>query len=479
MPRSRARATSQPPPGPPPPLGARRGSSPRSGVVARAELKSGGEGRYVRPAEDKSPMKDEEIYFDPADLDDDDDASFAFDVEDDDDDDDDDDSWFFVPEGAVAGPVTDKAIDLFNIDDDDDDDDDLDFGFARGFVETEADAYGADGDSPKTANKSNRRRRRREASDVSGSDLSTVPGLHPERGVAAEHAELTPKQIAEARKKEQDVARMLAMGVPEKLLRKLDREKEAVAAFNVAKKKEDGKRTHKRLTIVAGTLARRKLLSPSGLDTRPMMGMVRGATFDMIMSAVGSRSNVAFPTDDARWLDLFAGTGAIGIESLSRGGKEAHFVEMDPWVVSHVLRKNIATLGVDAATKVHTAKVETFLAQHARSAKAVGGAFDFVSFCPPYYRVSYPDLLLQLDASPLIAEHTLILVEYARSQKPEIKAAIGNRLRRIRDRRYGRTYVARSACAGRDRPDEDDEWAEQPSVATRFGKVVRGGGEEG
>ena len=427
-----------------PPSGLVAWSSPRSGVVARAELKSGGEGRYVRPVEDKSPMKDEEIYFDPADLDDDDDASFAFDVED---------------------------------DDDDDDDDDLDFGFARGFVETEADAYGDDGDSPKTANKSNRRRRRREASDVSKSDLSTVPGLHPERGVAAEHAELTPKQIAEARKKEQDVARMLAMGVPEKLLRKLDREKEAVAAFNVAKKKEDGKRTHKRLTIVAGTLARRKLLSPSGLDTRPMMGMVRGATFDMIMSAVGSRSNVAFPTDDARWLDLFAGTGAIGIESLSRGGKEAHFVEMDPWVVSHVLRKNIATLGVDAATKVHTAKVETFLAQHARSAKAVGGAFDFVSFCPPYYRVSYPDLLLQLDASPLIAEHTVILVEYARSQKPEIKAAIGNRLRRIRDRRYGRTYVALYACDGRDLPDEDDEWAEQPEEATRFGKVVRGGGK--
>jgi len=341
-------------------------------------------------------------------------------------------------------------------------------------VETEADAYGDDGDSPR-ANKSNRRRRRREASDVSGA--SAIPGLHPARGIAAEHAELTPKQIAEARKKEQDVARMLAMGVPEKLLRQLDREKEAVDAFNVAKKKEDGKRTHKRLTIVAGTLARRKLLSPSGLDTRPMMGMVRGATFDMIMSAVGSRSNVAFPTEDARWLDLFAGTGAIGIESLSRGGHEAHFVEMDPWVVSHVLRKNISSLGVENKTKVHTAKVETFLEQHKRSAKAVGGAFDFVSFCPPYYRVSYTDLLTQLDESPLIADHTVLLVEYARSQKPEMKAAIGKRLRRIRDRRYGRTFVALYACDGRDLPDEDDEWAEQPEEATRFGKVVRGGGK--
>jgi hypothetical protein len=62
-----------------PPAGLVAWPSPRSGVVARAELKSGGEGRYVRPVEDKSPMKDEEIYFDPADLDDDD-ASFAFDV---------------------------------------------------------------------------------------------------------------------------------------------------------------------------------------------------------------------------------------------------------------------------------------------------------------------------------------------------------------------------------------------------------------
>ena len=254
-----------------------------------------------------------------------------------------------------------------------------------------------------------------------------------------------------------------------------DREKKVVDEFNVAKRKEDVKRTHKRLTIVAGSLARRKLLSPSGLDTRPMMGMVRGATFDMIMSVIGSRSNVSFPNDDTRWLDLFAGTGAIGIESLSRGGAEAHFVEMDPWVVANVLRKNIGSLGVEGQTKTHLAKVETFLELHSRSAKGVGGAFDFVSFCPPYYKVSYPDLLLTLDASPLIDDHTVILVEYARSQKDEILPSIGNRLRRIRDRRYGRTYVALYACDGREMPDEDDEWAAQPEEATRFGKVVRGG----
>ena len=91
--------------------------------------------------------------------------------------------------------------------------------------------------------------------------------------------------------------------------------------------------------------------------------------------------------------------------------------------------------------------------------------------------MSYPELLLELDASPLLAEHTVLVVEYARSQKPEMKASIGRRLRRLRDRRYGRTFVAVYACDGREMPDEDDEWAAQPEEATRFGKVVRGGGK--
>ena len=121
--------------------------------------------------------------------------------------------------------------------------------------------------------------------------------------------------------------------------------------------------------------------------------------------------------------------------------------------------------------------VEAFLAQHKNTARAAGGAFDFISFCPPYYRVSYPELLMELDRSPLVADHTVILVEYARSQKPEITPAIGNRLRRVRDRRYGRTYVALYVCDGRELPDEDDEWAEPIEEATRFGKAVRGGGK--
>jgi 16S rRNA (guanine(966)-N(2))-methyltransferase RsmD len=363
----------------------------------------------------------------------------------------------------------------------DDYDDDESFGFAQGFTDvTEQDDDEVDGYRSRTkkGGKSNLRRRERNTpADVNGiKDGLKVDANNKGELTMNNKGELTTKQLKELAKKEEETEKMLEMGVPKALLRKLESEKRAVDAFNVQKQKANSRRTHKRLTIVAGSLSKRKLLSPSGLDTRPMMGMVRGAAFDMIMSLIGSRSNTAFPPD-SRWLDLFAGTGAIGIEAISRGCVESHFVEMDPWVVNNVTRKNLHSLGVNKQTTVHTAKVEQFLAQHKNTARAAGGAFDFVSFCPPYYRVSYPELLLELDQSPLIADHTVLLVEYARSQKPEILPAIGKRLRRVRDRRYGRTYVALYVCDGRELPDEDDEWADPVEEATKFGKAVRGGGK--
>ena len=108
---------------------------------------------------------------------------------------------------------------------------------------------------------------------------------------------LTPKQIAEA------PARSRTWRMPARQARRVLAswtEKEAVGV--VQRREEEGgrTRTHKRLTIVAGTLARRKLLSPSGLDTRPMMGMVRGATFDMIMSAAWDSLERRVPTGDSR-----------------------------------------------------------------------------------------------------------------------------------------------------------------------------------
>ena len=188
-------------------MDAPRRAPPRARVLARAELKSGGEGRFVRPVEDKSPRADDDIYWDPADLEDEPPA-MQFDFDDDDEEDDDGDDWFFVPEGAM-GNVKDAEEDLFVVGEDYDDDES--FGFAEGFVDFEASGGGGDDVSANRAgNRSNRRRARKNVAKDAGDSNA--------RGGGGEKAELTPKQVEEQRKREEDTVRMLEMGVPEKLL---------------------------------------------------------------------------------------------------------------------------------------------------------------------------------------------------------------------------------------------------------------------
>jgi 16S rRNA G966 N2-methylase RsmD len=72
------------------------------------------------------------------------------------------------------------------------------------------------------------------------------------------------------------------------------------------------------------------------------------------------------------------GTGSVGLEAMSRGVGEAIFVEADPWVVSNVLRPNIAACGIAADVSIHTARVEEFLRQAASRPAFCGPPFDFV-----------------------------------------------------------------------------------------------------
>ncbi|KAL6551525.1 hypothetical protein OROGR_007679 [Orobanche gracilis] len=115
--------------------------------------------------------------------------------------------------------------------------------------------------------------------------------------------------------------------------------------------------THKLLQVLGGSARRRKLLSPKGMDVRPMMQVVKGAAFSILQAAGGSPQSLM----PGRWLDLYSGTGSVGIEAISRGCSKVHFVEMDPWVVSDVLRPNLELTGFLDVSVIHTARVETFL----------------------------------------------------------------------------------------------------------------------
>ncbi|KAJ0981628.1 hypothetical protein J5N97_009883 [Dioscorea zingiberensis] len=192
--------------------------------------------------------------------------------------------------------------------------------------------------------------------------------------------------------------------------------------------------THRLLQVLGGKARRRKLLSPKGMDVRPMMEVVRGAAFDILQVAGGCPASLR----PGRWLDLYSGTGSVGIEAISRGCLEAHFVEMDPWVVCEVLRPNLECTGFVDNSVIHTMRVESFLKQ-AEESNGMDKSFDYVSVTPPYTAVDYAVLMTQLGNSPVIGENSFILVEYP--LKTNLLESYGN-LIKIADRRFGRTNLA-------------------------------------
>ena len=120
------------------------------------------------------------------------------------------------------------------------------------------------------------------------------------------------------------------------------------------------------MRIIAGEHRGRILKAPKGMGTRPMLDRVREALF----SSLGTR------VEDARVLDLFAGTGSLGLESLSRGAGSARLVESDRTALA-ALRSNVAMLDLAERAEV--------VAGDALEPAAWGeGAYDLVFFDPPY-----------------------------------------------------------------------------------------------
>ncbi|XP_012082597.1 putative rRNA methyltransferase YlbH isoform X2 [Jatropha curcas] len=163
--------------------------------------------------------------------------------------------------------------------------------------------------------------------------------------------------------------------------------------------------THRLLQVLGGKAKRKKLLSPKGMDVRPMMEVVKGSAFDILQAAGGCPASLR----PGCWLDLYSGTGSVGIEAISRGCSEVHFVEMDPWVVSNVLQPNLESTGFLDVSVIHTASVENFLEQ---AEQFVGRhrTFDFISVTPPYMEVDYGILMDQISKSALVGENTFIFM---------------------------------------------------------------------
>ena len=135
---------------------------------------------------------------------------------------------------------------------------------------------------------------------------------------------------------------------------------------------------------------------PQGTGLRPTSDKVRGALFSIL------RVNVR----GSRFLDLYAGTGAIGIEALSRGAMAVTFVESNPKAVQ-LLRKNLAACGLSDRADVRTARTEVFL-EHLDWWK---GPYDIVFADPPYAASEEIDVLRRAWTTGLLSPKGMMMVE--------------------------------------------------------------------
>ena len=143
-----------------------------------------------------------------------------------------------------------------------------------------------------------------------------------------------------------------------------------------------------RMRVVSGTARGLRLIAPAGNSTRPTPDRVREAVFNALYSLGGVQG--------ATVLDLFAGTGAMGIEALSRGAERAVFVESSREAVA-ALRENLQTTGLADRADVVTGDVERYL-------DSAPGRFDVVLVDPPYAFDDWPDLLGRMSADLVVVE---------------------------------------------------------------------------
>jgi 16S rRNA (guanine(966)-N(2))-methyltransferase RsmD len=177
-----------------------------------------------------------------------------------------------------------------------------------------------------------------------------------------------------------------------------------------------------RIRIIAGEFKGRRLVVPEGLDVRPTSERVREALF----SILGSR------VLEARVLDAYAGTGALGIEALSRGAREVVFVESDP-AAARRIREHLEALGVVLRAPVHQADALAWL-----RGPGGGGPFGLILADPPYAAEEGRARFGRASAVRLARGGWLVLERDAAASPAPLA---GSELVLFRSARYGRSCL--------------------------------------
>ena len=156
------------------------------------------------------------------------------------------------------------------------------------------------------------------------------------------------------------------------------------------------------MRVISGKARRTVLKTLEGLDTRPTTDRIKETLFNMINSEMY----------DCSFLDLFSGSGGIGIEALSRGAKKAVFVENNRKAVD-CIKENLEKTRLKESASVYEMDVLGYI----KKAKVSGERFDVIFMDPPYNKEIEKDVLYSLADSSIIDEDTLIIIEASMETK--------------------------------------------------------------
>lgn len=160
------------------------------------------------------------------------------------------------------------------------------------------------------------------------------------------------------------------------------------------------------MRVIAGKYRSRPLHSLHGIDVRPTSDRLRETLFNVLSS--GNPSAL----EGTVWLDLFAGTGAVGIEALSRGAKQVYFVESSS-AAAHLIQKNLKSLGITTGFSILQEQIPGVFrrVEHLTA--------DVVFVDPPYrMQAAYRQALLALADSPVVGPMSVVIAEHEKQFDP-------------------------------------------------------------
>ena len=176
------------------------------------------------------------------------------------------------------------------------------------------------------------------------------------------------------------------------------------------------------MRVIAGKYRSRPLQSLRGLDLRPTADRLRETLFDILTAG-----NPA-ALEGTVWIDLYAGTGAVGIEALSRGAGMVYFVELSARA-AHLIEKNLRSLGIEAGFQI----MKQDAIRAVNGLNTAGVEADFVFLDPPYrMEQAYRQTLEAVAASRLLKPASVVIAEHQKKFDPGVKAGSLERYRLLR-----------------------------------------------